>query len=563
MSSLKIIFKYLKEYKKYLIIVFILSIIYSVLYVLSPKILSMATNKIVHTFNNIDFKYICFILIICLIIYIVNSILKYINSIIINKICNNISYNLRKKIIIKINKLKMEYIDNTSTGEILSKINNDVSIISNNLEQILTDIITAIICFIGIFIMMLSISKLMTIIIIILIPIQLFLMTIIVLKSQKYFNKRQEIVSNINDDILNMVTKHQFIKINNLEKKESNKFVKTNDNYYKCCFKSDFLSSIMFPIISFTNNISYIVTSLVGGFLVLDGKIRIGDIQAFLQYIQKFNENSESISTLSNSFQLVIASINNIEKFLSASEEDTKSGVDIELISGKIEFKNVYFSYNNKDNVIKNFNIKINKGQTVAIVGHTGCGKTTLTNILLKYYEGYKGRILIDGKDLRNINMRQLRKRVGYIEQNCWVFNGSVIENIIYGGKNNLKNIYNQFNLDEYIDNDLIINEEGGNISIGEKQIIGIFRTFMKDSDIIILDEATSNIDSRTELLIQKIIKFVTKDKTSIIIAHRLSTIKNADLILVMDNGRLCEVGTHKELLKLNGKYKKLYDNSI
>ena len=457
----------------------------------------------------------------------------------------------------------MEYIDNTSTGEILSKINNDVSIISNNLEQILTDIITAIICFIGIFIMMLSISKLMTIIIIILIPIQLFLMTIIVLKSQKYFNKRQEIVSNINDDILNMVTKHQFIKINNLEKKESNKFVKTNDNYYKCCFKSDFLSSIMFPIISFTNNISYIVTSLVGGFLVLDGKIRIGDIQAFLQYIQKFNENSESISTLSNSFQLVIASINNIEKFLSASEEDTKSGVDIELISGKIEFKNVYFSYNNKDNVIKNFNIKINKGQTVAIVGHTGCGKTTLTNILLKYYEGYKGRILIDGKDLRNINMRQLRKRIGYIEQNCWVFNGSVIENIIYGGKNNLKKIYNQFNLDEYIDNDLIINEEGDNISIGEKQIIGIFRTFMKDSDIIILDEATSNIDSRTELLIQKLIKFVTKDKTSIIIAHRLSTIKNADLILVMDNGRLCEVGTHKELLKLNGKYKKLYDNSI
>ena len=563
MSSLKIIFKYLKEYKKYLIIVFILSIIYSVLYVLSPKILSMATNKIVHTFNNIDFKYICFILIICLIIYIFNSILKYINSIIINKICNNISYNLRKKIIIKINKLKMEYIDNTSTGEILSKINNDVSIISNNLEQILTDIITAIICFIGIFIMMLSISKLMTIIIIILIPIQLFLMTIIVLKSQKYFNKRQEIVSNINDDILNMVTKHQFIKINNLEKKESNKFVKTNDNYYKCCFKSDFLSSIMFPIISFTNNISYIVTSLVGGFLVLDGKIRIGDIQAFLQYIQKFNENSESISTLSNSFQLVIASINNIEKFLSASEEDTKSGVDIELISGKIEFKNVYFSYNNKDNVIKNFNIKINKGQTVAIVGHTGCGKTTLTNILLKYYEGYKGRILIDGKDLRNINMRQLRKRIGYIEQNCWVFNGSVIENIIYGGKNNLKKIYNQFNLDEYIDNDLIINEEGDNISIGEKQIIGIFRTFMKDSDIIILDEATSNIDSRTELLIQKLIKFVTKDKTSIIIAHRLSTIKNADLILVMDNGRLCEVGTHKELLKLNGKYKKLYDNSI
>lgn len=570
MNDIKKMAKYIKPYKTRIILVSIFSIIYSVLCIISPKILSLAINRLVEkiglSINNTDYKFIINILIICVIIYIFTNLVKYFNSVTINKICNKISYNLRKDISLKMNKLKLSYFNDNDYGEVISRVSEDVDNISNNLEQILSELISAIICFIGVLIMMLSISKMMTIVTILLIPIQMILMVIIMFKSQKYFNQKKDVISKIDSKILSSVTSHKLIKLNNTQKKEINEFNKINDDLYNCCFKSDFLSSIILPLVSLINNISYIIISIFGGISVIKGNLKIGDIQAFLQYIQIFNDNSETLGGLSGTFQNVYASIKHINLFLELDEEIDNGDLVIDKLRGKIEFKNVNFSYDGKHKVINNFNAVINPGDTIAIVGHTGCGKTTLINLLMKFYDNYKGEILIDNIEISKIKTNSLRDRLGIVLQDSFVYNDTVLNNIKFG--NNLDdkdlNIMNKkFNLNSYLNYDLIIDEDKSNVSSGEEQLISIFRTLINDFDIVILDEATSNIDSRTEVLIQDLTRKIMKNKTSIIIAHRLSTIKDAKCIFVMDNGKLVEAGTHNDLLKINGKYKKMYENSI
>ncbi len=570
MKDLKKLLVYIKPYKISIIIVSLMSIIYSCLFVISPKILALATNRLVDKkiikITNLDIKYIVNILIICALIYILTSIIEYVNSLIINRICNKLSYNLRKDISKKINSLPLKYYDQNEYGEIISRIGEDVDNISSNLEQILSSMISDIICFIGILIMMFSISKIMSIITLILIPVQMFIMIIIMFKTQKYFNVKKDIISNMDSKIISSITSHKLIEVNNKQEEDIKDFEKINDNLYNCGFKSDFYSSIILPIVSLVNNLSYIIISIVGGYSVVKNRLKVGDIQAFLQYIQSFNNTSEELSSMSSTLQSVYASIKHINIFLEQVDEVDYGIYKPKKLIGNIEFKNVYFSYDNKKNVIKNFNVKIKSGSKIAIVGETGCGKTTISNLLMKFYDGYTGEILIDGKDIKDISTDTLRSKFGIVLQNSFVMNDTVLNNINFlnnKNSNKLDILEKEFNLKDYINYDLLINEDNDNISLGEQQIISIFRTIINEYDIVILDEATSNIDSRTEELIQKLTNKVMEDKTSIIIAHRLSTIKNADYILVMDKGKLVGVGKHDELINSNNKYKKIYENSI
>ena len=569
----------LKKYKIGIIVVIIFSIISAIFSVVSPKILGKITTEIAtgviskfQTGVGIDFDKILHILIILIVIYLVSAIFTYFQSFIMAYISNNYTYELRKKVIAKMNKIPLKFFESKKTGDILSRITNDIDTIGENLNQSLTQIISSFVMLIGIIMMMLSISPLLTGVSILILPIGILLLMFSVSKSQKYFNQTQEYLGHINSHVEEVYGGHSIVKAYNGEEQELKKFENLNDTLYNAVWKGQFLSGLIHPIMNFLGNLGYVIVAIIGGYLTTKGKLEIGYILSFSQYVRNFNTPIMSIAQIFSLIQSMVASSERVFEFLDVTEEVDGTKEVSKNVVGNIEFDNVSFGYDKDKIIIHNFNATIKKGQKVAIVGPTGAGKTTIVKLLMRFYDVNDGVIKLDGIDIRKFKRDSLRSIFGMVLQDTWLFNGTVKENISYGKLNASMKEIEEVGKASYIDHfiktnplgyDMQIDEETSNISAGQKQLLTIARVILKDPKILILDEATSNVDTRTEILIQKAMDKLMENRTSFIIAHRLSTIKNADLILVMNDGNIVEVGKHKELLKKNGFYANIYNSQF
>ena len=580
-ATVKKLINYIKTYKLGLLIVFICASASTIFSIYGPKLTGNATTELFNGLmsrvtggNGIDFDKISSILLWVLALYIVSSIFSYIQGFIMTNISQKITYKLRKDVSEKISKLPMSYFDTKTTGEILSTITNDIDTLSQSLNQSLTQIITSVIGIIGILIMMFSISFTLSLVCILILPISIGLLGFMMNKSQKYFKDQQDYLASVNGKIEEMYGGHNIVKVFNAEDRELKKFEEENDKLYNSSKKSNFFSGLMFPFMNFIGNLGYVLISIIGGYYAMKGKLDVGNIQSFIQYNRDFTQRIGSIAQLSNIVQSMIAASERIFEFLEAEEENiiVENPEDASNIIGNVEFKNVKFGYNKDITIINDFTAKIKSGQKIAIVGPTGAGKTTMIKLLMRFYTVDSGEILIDNKNVNNFNRSDLRHIFGMVLQDTWLFNGTIMENLRYGKltatDEEVKKAAKAANVDHFIKTlpdgyNMIINEEANNISAGQKQLLTIARAILADPKVLILDEATSNVDTRTEVLIQKAMDELMKGRTSFIIAHRLSTIKNADLILVMDNGDIVEQGNHKELLKQEGFYAKLYNSQF
>ena len=571
----------LSIYKKSIIIVIIFAIISTVFSILGPKILGNAIteifNGIVNKLSNngsINFDNIAYILILLLILYIISSVFNYIQSLIMTNISQKYSYELRKKISKKINKLPISYFDKKTHGEVLSVITNDVDTISNNLNQSITEAITCVVTVLGVLIMMLTINVKMTLISLTILPVSLLIVGFIVGKSQKYFEQHQEYLATVNGEVEEIISGQNVIKVFNAEDKMYKKFMIENNKLADSAWKSQFTGGIMFPLMNFLGNIGYVMVAIFGGYFCVKGQITVGNIQSFISYTKNFTRPIGQLAQISNMIQSTIAACERVFEFLDSPEEEkTKiKKYDITKIKGNIEFKNVKFGYTKDKIIINDFSAKVKSGQKIAIVGPTGAGKTTMVKLLMRFYNINEGKILIDNKDINTFDKDQYRQLFGMVLQDTWLFNGSIMDNLRYGkldaSDEDVIKAAKMANVHHFIQTlshgyDTEINEETNNISGGQKQLLTIARAILADPKVLILDEATSSVDTRTEVLIQNAMDKLMKGRTSFIIAHRLSTIKNADLILVMDKGDIVEQGTHEELLKKDGFYAKLYNSQF
>ncbi len=571
--------KFSRDYWLQFIVILTMAILGTVFSIASPKILGEITNKIVEGFIQImmkipgaaiDMDYVQKMLLLMLGLYLLSSSFMYIQSFVMSGVSQKITYRLRTQITDKINRLPLKYYDTEPFGDILSRITNDVDTIANSLNQSVTQVVTSVTTVVGILIMMLSINVQMTMISIVSLPISLLLIMNIVKIGQKYFRQRSAQLGEINGQIEENFGAHNIVKVFNGEEQAIQRFNQSSDKLTETTWKAEFVSGLMMPIISFVGNLSYVAVCVLGGYLVVEGKINIGDIQSFIQYNRNFSQPINQIAQISNVLQSTVAAAERVFEFLDETEEvseiDTPS--TLENVSGHVSFENVDFGYTDENIFIKNLNIDVLPGQRIAIVGPTGAGKTTLINLLMRFYDVKGGAIKIDGIDIRDLKRDQLRDVFGMVLQDTWLFNGSIQENIAFSNPS--------APLDEVIqaaDNAkahhfvrtlpdgyaMVINEEGSNISQGQKQLLTIARAFLSNPSILILDEATSSVDTRTEVLIQKAMEKLMRNKTSFIIAHRLSTIRDADLILVMNHGTIVEQGKHDELIRADGFYAKLY----
>ena len=579
-NTLKEILSYLKDYKIAMVFVIIFAIASTVFTIISPKILGHITTEIysglmkkISNTGGINFDYIKSTSLLLIILYLISTMCSGIQGVIMSSVSNNISYKLRDKLSKKINKLPINYFDKKTHGEVLSIVTNDIDTLSQALNQSITTIITGIATIIGIVIMMITINIPMTIACLLIIPICTIILNFIIKKSQKYFAMQQEYLGHINGHIEEIYGGHDIVKAFNGEDNAIKTFNEMNKTLYKSAWKSQFLSTMMHPIMQFIGNLSYVVISILGGIMVIKNKIKVGDILSFTQYTRNFTQQIAQLSQVMNNVQSAVAAAERVFNFLKLEEEqDTDKKIDINSISGSIEFKNVNFGYSNDKVVIKDFSAKIKPGQKIAIVGPTGAGKTTIVKLLMRFYELNNGQILIDGKDISTYNRHDIRKLFGMVLQDTWLFNGSIKDNVSYGKLNASKDevikACKTASVDHFIKTlpdgyDMILNEEADNISSGQKQLLTIARVILKDPKILILDEATSSVDTRTEVLIQNAMDKLMENRTSFIIAHRLSTIKNADLILVMNDGDIIEQGNHEQLLKKNGFYANLYNSQF
>ena len=490
------------------------------------------------------------------------------------QIAQNLTYKLRKDLSKKINKLPMNYFDKKTNGEILSVITNDIDTLGMNLNQSITQIITAICTLVGILIMMLSISWQMTLISIIVMPIGAGLVKIIVGKSQKYFQKQQDYLGHVNGQVEEIYSGLTIVKAFNGEEKVKEEFSKANAELYKSAWRSQFLSGLMHPIMNFISNIGYVGVAIAGGYLAIQGKITVGNIQSFIQYNKQFTQPINQIAQVSAMLQAMVAASERIFVFLEEEEEieTAKAGVTTKGLKGNITFDHVKFGYNPENIVIKDFNAKVYEGQKIAIVGPTGAGKSTMVKLLMRFYDVTEGNILVDGYNVKDFDRGELRQMFGMVLQDTWLFNGTVKDNIKYGKEDATDDEVIEAAKAAHVHHFIktlpkgynsILNDETSGVSAGQKQLLTIARVILADPKILILDEATSSIDTRTEIEIQKAMDNLMKGRTSFIIAHRLSTIKNADLILVMDHGDIVEQGTHEELLAKGGFYEKLYNSQF
>ena len=579
-TMLKLI-QYLGRYKLAVGIVMLFAIASTIFSIVGPKIMGKATTKLfegvmaqVAGTGGIDFAYIGNIMLTVLILYIFSTVFAYVQGWIMANVSTNIAYRLRKDISQKINRLPLRYFDGTTHGEVLSRITNDVDTVNQTLSQSLTQIITSVVTVLGVLVMMFSINWLMTLAALLVIPLSLAFVGVIISRSQKYFKQQQDYLGHVNGHVEEMYGGHVVMKAFNGEEESIQKFDQYNEVLYDAAWKSQFLSGMMMPVMNFIGNLGFVVVSILGGYLVIQKAIALGDVQAFIQYVRTFTQPIAQLANTSNVLQQTAAAAERVFAFLAEAEEvaETTDPVKLEKVEGRVEFKDVHFGYSPEKIIINDFCAEAEPGHKIAIVGPTGAGKTTMVKLLMRFYDVNTGAILVDGHDIRTFTRHDLRKLFGMVLQDTWLYNGTIMENIRYGRPDATDEeviaAAKAAHVDHFVHTlpdgyNMVLNEEASNVSQGQMQLLTIARAVLADPKILILDEATSSVDTRTEVLIQQAMDQLMKGRTSFVIAHRLSTIRNADLILVMKDGDIVEQGSHAEMLARNGFYAELYNSQF
>ena len=580
-GSLKKLVKYMSVYKVQMLFVAVFAVCGTVFNIVGPKILGKATTEIFNGLvskvsggSGMDFGKIGQILLITLGLYVVSALCSFIQGMIMTGISQKTTYRLRKDITEKVNRMPMDYFDTKPVGEVLSRVTNDVDTLGQSLNQSATQLITSVTTLIGVLVMMLSISPLMTVVALLILPISVGLISFVMKHSQKYFSGQQEYLGNVNGQVEEVYSGHNVIKAFNKEDDVIREFDRTNDKLYESAWKSQFFSGMMMPVMQFVGNLGYVGVAILGGFLAIKKTIEVGDIQSFIQYVRNFTQPIQQVAQVTNMLQLAAASSERVFEFLEEKEEDqtVEHPVSVEGLHGNVQFENVHFGYNPEKIIINDFSANVKEGQKIAIVGPTGAGKTTMIKLLMRFYDVNSGSIKIDGHDVRDFNRSELREMFGMVLQDTWLFHGTIMDNIRYGKLDATEEEVIQAAKAAHVHRfvqtlpggyQMEINEEATNISQGQKQLLTIARAILADPKILILDEATSSVDTRTEVRIQKAMDNLMKGRTSYVIAHRLSTIRDADLILVMKDGDIIEQGTHTQLLAQNGFYAELYNSQF
>ena len=580
-GTMKKLMAYMGSYKIAILFVMLFAVGGTAFNIIGPKILGNATTEIFNGLvsrvsggDGIDFGKVGRILLSALSLYVVSAALSFIQGYIMTGISQKMTYRLRKEISEKINRMPVKYFDTMTHGEILSRITNDVDTLGQSLNQSATQVITSVTTIIGVLVMMLSISPLMTVIALLILPLSMCLISVIVKHSQRYFKDQQEYLGHINGQVEEVYSGHNIVKAFNKEEDIIKTFNDTNAVLYQSAWKSQFFSGMMMPIMQFVGNLGYVAVSILGGYLVIRNAIQVGDIQSFIQYVRQFTQPIQQVAQVANMLQSTAAASERVFEFLDEEEEEqtVADPVPTDNLEGRVEFEHVHFGYNPDHIIINDFNAKVEPGQKIAIVGPTGAGKTTMVKLLMRFYDVNSGSIKIDGHDLREFNRADLRSMFGMVLQDTWLFNGSIEENIRYGKLDATHEDVVEAAKAAYVHRfvqtlpggyDMVLNEEASNVSQGQKQLLTIARAILADPKILILDEATSSVDTRTEVRIQKAMDNLMQGRTSFIIAHRLSTIRDADLILVMKDGDIIEQGSHEELLAKNGFYAELYNSQF
>lgn len=580
-GTFKKLIRYMSAYKIQMLFVAIFAIGGTVFNIVGPKILGKATTEI---FNGLvskvsggagmDFEKIAQILLFTLALYVISSALSFVQGLIMTGISQKTTYRLRKEISEKINRMPMRYFDTKTHGEVLSRVTNDVDTLGHSLNQSATQMITSVTTIIGVLVMMLSISPLMTVVALLILPISMTMISRIMKRSQKYFRGQQEYLGNVNGQVEEVYSGHNIVKAFNKEDDMIRTFEETNDQLYESAWKSQFFSGMMMPIMSFVGNLGYVAVAILGGFLAIKKTIEVGDIQSFIQYVRNFTQPIQQVAQVANMLQSTAAASERVFEFLEEEEEDVivENPVSVEGLKGNVEFDHVHFGYNEDKIIVNDFSAKIKEGQKIAIVGPTGAGKTTMIKLLMRFYDVNGGAILIDGHNVKDFNRSELRQMFGMVLQDTWLFHGSIKDNIKYGKLDatdeEVIEAAKAARVHRFVQTlpggyDMELNEEASNVSQGQKQLLTIARAILADPKILILDEATSSVDTRTEIQIQKAMDTLMKGRTSFVIAHRLSTIRDADLILVMKDGDILEQGNHETLLAQNGFYAELYKSQF
>ena len=575
--------RYMKPFHAMIIFVIVCALLSAGFSIAGPKILGNATQLIYEGFvakiqgsGGIDFDGIAKVLLTVLAIYVISAILAFIQGLMMTDVSQKICYKLRKEMSEKIHRLPMNYYDTKTHGEVLSRITNDVDTLGQSLNQSITQLITSITTLLGVLVMMLTISPLLTLVSVVILPISVAMIGFIIKKSQKYFKSQQEYLGHVNGQVEEIYGGHTIVKAFNKENDVIEEFKKTNDVLYDSAWRSQFLSGLMQPVMAFVGNLGYVVVAILGGIMNIKGSMNVGDIQSFITYVKQFTNPIGQIAQVTNMLQSSVAAAERVFEFLDEEEEDQKAinhaPVSINELSGNVQFENVHFGYNPEKIIINDFSANVSQGQKIAIVGPTGAGKTTMVKLLMRFYDVTSGEIKIDGYNVKDFDRSELREIFGMVLQDTWLFKGSIMENIRYGrldatdeeviaaakaahAHHFISTLPDGYNME--------LNEEASNVSQGQKQLITIARAILADNKILILDEATSSVDTRTEEQIQKAMDNLMKGRTSFIIAHRLSTIRDADLILVMKDGDICEQGNHEELMRKGGFYADLYNSQF
>ena len=580
-GTMKKLMGYLAQYKIGLLLVVIFAIGSTIFNIAGPKILGKATTELFHGLiskvsggSGIDFDKIAKILIGLMCLYVCSALFSFIQGYIMTGVSQKLTYRMRKEISEKIDRLPMGYFDKMTHGEILSRITNDVDTLSQSLNQSATQVITSVATIIGVLVMMLSISPLMTVIAILILPLSMGLIGLIVKRSQRYFKEQQEYLGYVNGQVEEVYGGHNIVKAFNKEDDVIDEFDRDNDRLYRSAWKSQFLSGMMMPIMQFVGNLGYVAVVILGGYLAIKKTIEVGDIQSFIQYVRNFTQPIQQVAQVANMLQSTAAASERVFEFLGEPEEEAapENPVVLKNPEGAVEFEHVHFGYNPEHTIIHDFSVKVEPGQKIAIVGPTGAGKTTMVKLLMRFYDVSGGSIKVDGHDIREFDRGELRRMFGMVLQDTWLFKGSIEDNIRYGKLDatheDVVKAADAAYAHRFIQTlpggyGMELNEEASNVSQGQKQLLTIARAILADPKILILDEATSSVDTRTEVRIQKAMDNLMKGRTSFIIAHRLSTIRDADLILVMKEGDIVEMGRHEELLAKNGFYADLYNSQF
>lgn len=580
-GTLKKLLHYMSVFKVQMAFIVIFAICGTVFDIVGPKILGKATTEIYNGLvskvsggSGMDFGRIGQILLMTLGLYLISALCSFIQGYLMTGVSQKTTYRLRKEISEKINRMPMNYFDTKPVGEVLSRVTNDIDTLGQSLNQSATQMITSVITLIGVLAMMLSISPLMTLATLVILPVSMILISFVMKHSQKYFRGQQEYLGNVNGQVEEIYSGHNIIKAFNKEEDVIREFDTTNDRLYDSAWRSQFFSGMMMPIMQFIGNLGYVVVAILGGFLAIRKTIEVGDIQSFIQYVKRFTQPIQQIAQVANMLQMTAAASERVFEFLEEEEEDqtVEHPVSVENLEGNVSFDHVHFGYNADKIIVNDFSAEVKEGQKIAIVGPTGAGKTTMIKLLMRFYDVNSGAIKIDGHDVRDFNRSELREMFGMVLQDTWLFNGSIRDNIKYGKLDATDEEVIQAakaaHVHQFVKTlpggyDMELNEEANNVSQGQKQLLTIARAILADPKILILDEATSSVDTRTEVLIQKAMDNLMKGRTSFVIAHRLSTIRDADMILVMKDGDIVEQGNHEELLAKGGFYADLYNSQF